>query len=387
MTARVATVEGIESEAPPKTERLLALDAFRGLTIAAMILVNNPGSWAYIYAPLGHAQWHGWTPTDLVFPFFLFIVGVAIPYSLGAKIERGESQKKLVSGIVRRSAILFALGLFLNAFPFSPLDAVLAIRIPGVLQRIAICFLCASLIFIKTKIRGQLIWAVALLAIYWVSMKVVAVPGYGAGVLTPEGSLEGYLDRLLLSGHIYKPTHDPEGILSTIPAIATALCGNLTGQWLKSPRSPEARTNGMLIAGIACLAVGKLMDLWFPINKNLWSSSYVVFTAGAALLFLGICYWLIDIKGYRTWAKPFLVFGSNAITVFVASGMLADLLNVIKWNGADGQQTTLKNYLYENLFASWAGPMNGSLLFAIFYVLLWLAPMWLLYRRKIFIKV
>lgn len=387
MTARVAELEGVESEAPPKTERLLALDGFRGITIAGMILVNNPGSWSYVYTPLGHAEWDGWTPTDLVFPFFLFIVGVAIPYSLGTKIERGEAQKKIVLGIVRRSAILFALGLFLNAFPFSPPDTVLAIRIPGVLQRIAICFLFASLIFIKTKVRGQLIWTVALLALYWVLMKVVVVPGYGAGVLTPEGSLESYLDRLLLSGHIYKPTHDPEGILSTIPAIATALCGVLTGQWLKSPRSPEERTNGMLIAGIACLAIGKLMDLWFPINKNLWSSSYVVFTAGAALLFLGLCYWTIDIRGYRRWAKPFLVFGSNAITVFVASGMLSDILNVIKLNAADGQQTTLKNYIYENLFASWAGPMNGSLLFAISYVLLLLVPMWMLYRKKIFIKV
>lgn len=387
MTTSVAEVEGIETQAPPMTERLLSLDVFRGMTIAGMILVNNPGSWSYVYAPLGHADWDGWTPTDLVFPFFLFIVGVAIPYSLGGKIERGEAQKKIVAGILRRSAILFALGLFLNAFPFSPPGSIFALRIPGVLQRIAVCFLFASLIFIKTKIRGQLIWTIALLALYWILMKVVPVPGYGAGVLTPEGSLEGFIDRLLLSGHIYKPTHDPEGILSTLPATATALCGILAGQWLKSPRAMEERTNGMLIVGIALLAVGKFMGLWFPINKNLWSSSYVVFTAGAALLFLGICYWLIDLKGYRKWAQPFIVFGSNAITVYVASGIVADLLNVIKVTGANGEQRALKQYLYENLFASWAGAMNGSLLFAISYVLLWLAPMWLLYRKKIFIKV
>jgi predicted acyltransferase len=387
MTARVAEVEDLKTAAPPESERLLALDVFRGITVAGMILVNNPGSWSYIYGPLGHAEWHGWTPTDFVFPFFLFIVGVAIAYSLGGKVERGEAPKKIVLGTIRRSAILFGLGLFLNGFPFFPLDRVMNLRIPGVLQRIAVCFLFASLIFIKTKIRGQLIWTIALLALYWLLMKVVPVPGYGAGVLTPEGSLEGFIDRLLLSGHIYLPTHDPEGLLSTLPAIATTLCGILTGHWLKSPRRPEERTNGLLIAGMACLALGKLMDVWFPINKNLWSSSYVVFTAGAALLFLGICYWLIDLQGYRIWAKPFIIFGSNAITVFVASGIVGRILILIKLTSANGNQTTLKNYIYENLFASGAGAMNGSLAFAIVYVLLWLAPMWVLYRQRIFIKV
>jgi predicted acyltransferase len=365
----------------------LSLDVFRGMTVAGMILVNNPGSWAYIYAPLEHAEWNGWTPTDLVFPFFLFIVGVAITYALGGKLERGESQKQIIFGIVRRSAILFALGLFLNAFPFSPIENVTALRIPGVLQRIALCFLFASLIFIKTKIRGQIIWTIALLALYWLLMMTVPVPEYGAGVLTPEGSLESFLDRLLMSGHIYKPTHDPEGILSTLPAIATALCGVLTGHWLKSNRGMEERTNGMLIAGIALLGVGKFMGLWFPINKNLWSSSYVVFTAGAALIFLGVCYWLIDVKGYKKWAKPFIVFGSNAIAVFVASGMFSDILTVIKWNTAEGKQTTLRGYIYNTFFVSWAGDLNGSLAFAIAYILFWLAPMWLLYRKRIFIKV
>jgi predicted acyltransferase len=383
----VAKLAEAQTAAPPKTERLLSLDAFRGITIAGMILVNNPGSWSYVYAPLGHAEWNGWTPTDLIFPFFLFIVGVSITYSLGGKIERGESPKQIVSGIVRRSVILFALGLFLNGFPFFPLDKIFAIRIPGVLQRIAICFLFASLIFIKTKIRGQLIWTVALLTLYWLLMKSVPVPDYGAGILTPDGSLAGFFDRFLLSGHIYKPTHDPEGILSTLPAIATTLCGILAGHWLKSPHSPEERTNGILIIGIALLAAGKFMDLWFPMNKNLWSSSYVVFTAGAALLLLGICYWIIDVKGYRKWATPFIVFGLNAITVFVASGIVGRLLILIKVNSANGNPTPLKNYLYETLFASWAGAMNGSLAFAILYVLLWLVPMWILYRKKIFIKV
>jgi predicted acyltransferase len=387
MTTRVAEVEELKTAAPPESERLLALDVFRGITVAGMILVNNPGSWAYIYGPLGHAEWHGWTPTDFVFPFFLFIVGVAIPYSLGGKVERGEAQKRIVLGIIRRSAILFGLGLFLNGFPFYPLDKVINLRIPGVLQRIAVCFLIASLIFIKTKIRGQLIWTIALLTLYWLVMKAVPVPGYGAGVLTPEGSLEGFIDRLLLSGHIYKPTHDPEGLLSTIPAIATTLCGILAGHWLKSPRRPEEQTNGLLIAGLACLALGKFMDIWFPINKNLWSSSYVVFTAGAALLFLGLCYWLIDLKGYKKWATPFLVFGSNAIVLFVGAGLLARILGLIRVTGVDGTETSLQRYLYDKLFASWAGPMNGSLAYAICFLLFCLAPMWMLYRRRIYIKV
>lgn len=387
MATTVAELKEVQTEAHPKTERLLSLDAFRGITIAGMILVNNPGSWSYVYAPLGHAEWNGWTPTDLIFPFFLFIVGVSITYSLGGKIERGQSQKQIIFGILRRSAILFALGLFLNGFPFFPLDKVLAIRIPGVLQRIAVCFLFASLIFIKTKIRGQLIWTVTLIVLYWLLMKSVPVPEYGAGVLTPEGSLASFIDRLLLSGHIYKPTHDPEGILSTLPAIATTLCGILCGHWLKSPHSMKKRTGLMLLAGIALLVIGKVLDLWFPINKNLWSSSYVIFTAGAALLLLGICYWAIDVKGYRKWAKPFIIFGLNAITVFVASGIVGRLLILIKVNGANGNPIALKTYLYENWFVSWAGAMNGSLAFAIFYVLLWFVPVWLLYRKKIFIKV
>jgi predicted acyltransferase len=387
VSTTVAELKEAQTDAPPKTERLLSLDAFRGITIVGMIVVNNPGSWSYVYSPLGHAEWNGWTPTDLIFPFFLFIVGVSITYSLGGKIERGESQKQIVFAVLRRSAILFILGLFLNSFPFFPLDKIVTIRIPGVLQRIAVCFLFASLIFIRTKIRGQIIWAIALIALYWLLLKSVPVPEYGTGVLTPEGSLASFIDRLLLSGHIYKPTHDPEGILSTLPAIATTLCGILAGHWLKSPRTMEERTNGLLISGIALLAIGKFMDLWFPINKNLWSSSYVVFTSGAALLLLGICYWTIDVKGYRKWAKPFIVFGLNAIMVFVASGIFGRLLILIKVNGGNGNSIALKNYLYETLFASWAGAMNGSLAFAILYVLFWFVPMWLLYGKKVFIKV
>jgi predicted acyltransferase len=378
---------GRRIEAPPATERLLSLDVFRGLTIAAMILVNNPGSWSHIYAPLKHAEWHGWTPTDLIFPFFLFIVGVAITYSIGGKIERGESPKSLVPGIIRRSAILFGLGLFLNGFPFFPLDKILHIRIPGVLQRIALCFLFASLIYLKTRVRGLVIWTLALLAVYWLLMKFVPVPGVGAGDLSAEGSLEGYLDVLVMRGHIYRPTYDPEGLLSTIPAIATTLTGILTGHWLKSPVHMAERASGMLIAGIVLISAGKFMDLWFPINKSIWTSSYVVFTTGAALLVLGMAYWLIDLKGYRTWAKPFIIFGSNAIAVFVGSGILARVMALIKWTTAEGISVDLKTFIYKTFFVSWAGELNGSLAYASTYILFWLMVMTVLYRKKIFLKV
>ena len=387
MATTVAELPEVRVEAPPKLDRLLSLDVFRGITIAGMILVNNPGSWATIYAPLQHAEWHGWTPTDLIFPFFLFIVGVAITYSLGGKVERGDSERKLVFAIIKRSAILFTLGLFLNGFPFFPLERITGIRIPGVLQRIALCFLFASLIYIKTKVRGQIIWTIALLALYWLMMRFIPVPGFGAGDYSMEGSLEGFIDVKLLSGHIWRPTYDPEGLLSTIPAISTTLCGVLTGQWLKSPTSMEGRTNGMLISGIVLIAAGKFWGLWFPINKSIWTSSYVLFTAGAALLFLGISYWLIDIKQVRRWAKPFHIFGSNAIFVFVGSGIVARILNLIKWTTADGTIIDLKSWIYQNIFLSWLSPINASLAFAITYILLWLIPMTFLYRKKIFIKV
>ncbi|MEW6125921.1 MAG: DUF5009 domain-containing protein [Acidobacteriota bacterium] len=375
-------------EAPPATERLLSLDVFRGITIAGMILVNNPGTWSAIYAPLKHADWHGWTPTDLVFPFFLFIVGVAISYSIGGKRERGEPAKKITLGIVRRSAILFGLGLFLNGFPFYPLEKIINIRIPGVLQRIALCFLFASLLYLKNNWRGIVAWTITLLVVYWLLMRLVPVPGFGAGDYSADGSLTGYIDVLLLRGHIYKPTYDPEGLLSTLPAIATTLTGILAGYWLKSTVTMAERANGLLIVGMGLIGAGKFADLWFPINKNLWTSSYVLFTTGAALLFLGVAYWLIDIKGYRRWARPFIIFGSNAIAVFVGSGILARIMALIKFTAADGSQVDLKTWIYKTLLASWiTNPLNSSLIFAVCYILLWLIPMTVLYRKKIFIKV
>jgi predicted acyltransferase len=380
----VAETKQSASGAKAKPERLVSLDVFRGVTIAGMILVNDPGSWSYVYGPLRHAEWHGWTPTDLVFPFFLFIVGVAITLALEGRIARGESHGGIFKQILRRTLILFGLGLLLNAlgdFDWSTL------RIPGVLQRIALCYFFTSLIFIKTGKRGQIIIAVALLIVYWLLLTLVPVPGYGAGVLTPEGNLAAYVDNRLMRGHLWKPTWDPEGLLSTIPAVATTILGVLTGYWLKSSRSGGRKTVGLLIAGVIGVLIGEIMNIWFPINKNLWTSSFVVFTAGMACLFLAACYWLVDVKGYRKLVTPFVMFGVNPIVVYVLSSIGAGLLDFLQVTAPGGQSVALKDYIYEYLLASWAGPMNGSLFFALGYVLFWLGPMAVLYRKRIFIKV
>lgn len=369
---------------PSKSKRLISLDAFRGITIAGMILVNNPGSWKFVYSPLRHAEWHGCTPTDLVFPFFLFIVGVAIPFSFGKRLERGESQKKLFLRVLRRSLILFGLGLFLNGFPTYPLAT---IRIPGVLQRIAVVYFFASMVVIKTGRKGETLTIITILTLYWALMKLVPVPGYGAGIMEMSGNLASYLDSLLLKAHLWKPAWDPEGILSTLPAIATALLGVKTGHWLRSSRSPIEKTVGLFVGGNIGLVLGLIMNFWFPINKGLWTSSYVIYTAGMALNFLGICYWLIDVKGYRRWATPFVIYGMNAITLFFLSGLMARLTILWKITQADGTRITLKTYFYETLYAPWAGPTLGSLFYALTYILLWLGLMAILYRKKIFIKI
>jgi predicted acyltransferase len=369
------------------TDRLLSLDTFRGLTIAGMILVNNPGTWATIYDPLEHAAWHGWTPTDLIFPFFLFIVGVSITLALGRRAEGGGSRRDLYVKILRRTAIIFALGLVLAGFPGYDLAT---IRIPGVLQRIAVCYLLASLLFLHTRWRAQAAVAAALLLGYWALMTLVPVPGFGAGMLdSKEGNLAAYVDRALLGGHLwqYAKVYDPEGILSTLPALATTLLGVLTGHLLRSRRGGAEKATAMFAAGAAGVVLGWAWHHWLPINKPLWTSSYVLFTGGMGLQLLAVCYWLIDLHGWRRWARPFVIFGTNALAVYFLSGIFARLLTIIKVNGADGQPATLQRLAFDYLFASWAAPVNASLAYAACFVLLWLGLMTILYRRRIFIKV
>lgn len=365
----------------PQTQRLVSLDVFRGITIAGMVLVNNPGSWEHIYWPLEHAQWSGWTPTDLVFPFFLFIVGVSIPLAFAKRLESGGSKRDVYLKIVKRTLIIFAIGLFLNGLPFFQLAEY---RIPGVLQRIAVCYFFASIIFLNTRVRTQVLIAICLLIFYCLLVKYVPAPGYAAGDLTKEGSLPSYIDRVVFGKHVWAQArvYDPEGLLSTVPSIVTALIGVLTGSWLRTDKTRYEKAAGMFVVGAVCVAVGWAWNSFFVINKALWTSSYVMFTGGLALQFLSICYWLIDIKGYRRWAKPFEVFGLNAIALYVVADVIAVLLGVLKVGGEP-----LGSWIYTHMFESWASPVNASLMFAIGFVLVCLGLMWILYRRGIFLKV
>jgi predicted acyltransferase len=366
-------------------KRLVSLDAFRGITIAGMILVNNPGSWSHVYAPLRHAEWHGWTPTDLIFPFFLFIVGVAMTFSFSKQLAvAGGNSKTVYLKVIRRTLIIFALGLFLSGFPYFNFST---IRIPGVLQRIALVYFGTSIITLNTNVRGQA-WALtALLMLYWGIMKLIPVPGYGAGNLSPEGNLAAYVDNALLHGHMWKQTWDPEGMLSTLPAIATTLSGVLVGHLIRSRKDRPEIAAWMFVLGWGGIVIGLIWHLVFPLNKSLWTSSYVVFTSGAALQFLGVCYWLIDVKNYKKWAYPALVYGMNSIAVFVMSGLFARMLSLIKIAGENDSSISLQSWIYQRLFASWAGQLNGSLLFAVANILFWLGMMAILYKRRVFIKI
>jgi predicted acyltransferase len=379
-------------------QRLVSLDVFRGLTVVGMVLVNNPGSWAHIYWPLEHAEWNGWTPTDLVFPFFLFIVGVAIPLGLGKRVERGDKFKPIFLKIVYRTVVIFLLGEFLAGFPYFHFST---IRIPGVLQRIAVCYFFASIIFIKTRPRTQAIIALALLIIYFILMKHVHWPGYYVGDLSKEGSLASIIDRKVFGPHIWKQgiVYDPEGLLSTMGALATTLFGVLTGHLVRCKnRTPIEKVAHMFIAGLCCLMIGWAWNTWFPINKSLWTSSYVFFTGGLALQFLALCYWLIDIKGSKWWTKPFVIFGVNAIVLFVGTGLMGRLLGMtsgfmgrfeafIHVTKPDGSPMALQSWIYNHVYASWLSPNNASLAFAISFILLWLFLLWLLYRKNIIIKI
>ncbi|MBX7172175.1 MAG: DUF5009 domain-containing protein [Pyrinomonadaceae bacterium] len=425
-----------------ESKRLISLDVFRGMTIAGMVLVNNPGTWSAIYPPLEHAEWHGWTPTDFIFPFFVFIMGIAIPIALGKRLEQGVTSD-VYWKIFKRSAMIFLLGLIQMGFPFFdtakselplilkiisllslagiiflfftdrfrlaayttlgvfavlgiyyltqqgfPLESLQKLRIMGVLQRLALCYFFASLIFLATNWKQQAYLIGILLLLYWVLML------YGTnGDLTMEGNFSGVIDRIILGeNHIYKPTskfYDPEGILSTMPAIASCLIGVLCGQWLKTSRNDSEKVSGMFFFGVVLTSIGWIWNFWFPINKPIWTSSYVAFMGGLALLFLSACYWLIDIQGYRKWTKPFVIFGTNAIALYFGSAIFARILMRIPMSvGADGKTIFGQQWIYQTFFAPlFSYPQNSSLAFAICYILFWLLLMWLLYRKQIFIKV
>lgn len=374
--------------------RLLSLDVFRGFTVAAMILVNNPGDWGNIYAPLKHAAWHGCTPTDLIFPFFLFIVGVSIAYALGTKKELQANHSKLILTALKRALILFGLGLFLSLFPkvfTEPIEALKTVRIPGVLQRIGVVFFICAVIFIKTNKKTQLWIFSVILIVYWLLMTIVPVPGVGFANLEPETNLGAWLDRTILTeAHLWKSsrTWDPEGILSTLPAIATGLSGVLIGTWLKrKDRDDSVKVSWMFTIGVLAVIIGLIWDLFFPINKALWTSSYVLYAGGLATLGLALSYWLIDVHGYRKGTKVFVVYGVNAITVFFLSGLIPRILSMIKVKLADGTEVGTQVWIQKTLFAPYFSPVNASLAWAVTFILFWLLILWIMYKRNIIIKV
>jgi predicted acyltransferase len=377
-------------------ERIQSVDLFRGLTIALMILVNNNGDFRGAYWPLLHSEWNGWTPTDLVFPFFVFIVGVSMVYSFRTRLARGDSRSSILLHALRRAAILFAIGvLIINSFPdhYDPAH----IRIYGVLQRIAICYLVAAVFVLWTGVEGKIVAIGVCLIGYWILMRYVPVPGFGVPtrdipLLDPNRNWVAWLDRKLLMGHLYEGVRDPEGLLSTIPAVGTVLFGVLTGEWLRSKATPRAKAFWMVIFGVIGLAAGKFFNIWFPINKKLWTSSYVLFTAGFALVVLALCYWVLDVRKLRgRWTMPALVFGMNAIAAYTLSEMLAAGLDAWSVRVAAGpeHEMPMQTFIYQHLFTWPTGlsTANTSLAYSIAFVLVCWLPMWLLYRRKIFVRI
>jgi predicted acyltransferase len=365
--------------------RTESVDAFRGITVAAMILVNNPGSWNYVYSPLRHAEWNGCTPTDLVFPFFLFIVGVSIHLAYRQRVSDGLTRSVLIK-ILKRAVLIFAIGLFLTLFPRFNFETV---RIPGVLQRISIVFLVCSLLYMKSTWLTQLRIGLVLLLAYYLVMTLVPVPGFGVPSLDPESNLGAWLDRTLLGGHLWaqSKTWDPEGILSTVPAVVTGISGMLTGRMMTSDKPQAEKVTWMFLTGGGLTILGLAWGTVFPINKSLWTSSYVLYTSGIALQFMAAFYWLIDVQGFRSWARPMIWYGMNALFVFALSGILVKILIRIKMTGTNGEETSLWGFLFDRFYLSWLPPHFASFLFAADLVVLFGILLWWMHRKRIFIKV
>jgi len=415
--APVEAPAAVAAPAPkqPK-ERLLSLDVFRGMTIAGMLLVNDPGTWSAIYPPLEHAAWHGWTPTDLIFPFFLFIAGVTTHLSLTSRRARGDDEAAIRRQIIRRGALIFLLGFLVNGFPFFTWGDVAGIahptfiqrvidrlyhwRIMGVLQRIGLAYMFGALLSQGKSLKRQVATIVVLLFGYWFAMTVLPVPdsgGMGQLMLDdPSRTMAAWWDRLLLDwtrfglgNHTWvnSLTWDPEGIFSTIPAIGTAMLGNLAGQWIGERRPLTERINGLFAIGAIGMMVGLMWNWSFPINKSLWTSSYVVFCAGMACVALATIMWVVDVQNIRKWTKPFVIYGMNPMVAFVGSGVMARCIYSIFKVNYGGKEIALQAAIYQSMFASWLEPVNASLAFAVTFVLFWFGILYVLYQKKIFFKV
>nr|WP_315207410.1 DUF5009 domain-containing protein [uncultured Flavobacterium sp.] len=420
-------------------ERLISLDVFRGFTILLMTIVNNPGSWAAIYPPLAHAKWHGCTPTDLVFPFFIFIMGSAIPFAMPTK----QFDYTVFNKIIVRSLRIFCLGLFLNYFSkiellglegisllllrliitfavayallgnfslkvktylvfgifaillilaYGQIEAFQEVRIPGVLQRIGIVYFFISLLYLKTNLKTQLLAAASILLGYWIVMAFVPVPGFGAANFEKGTNLAAWLDNLVLKGHLWSvsKTWDPEGILSTLPAVATGILGMFIGQILNLKIQQTEILKKIAAVGFALLIAGLLWSLLFPLNKSIWTSSYVLYTAGIATICLTVLYFLIDIANYKKWTKLFLIWGVNPMIVFFFSGIIPRVLSSITIQNPKiaSEQINLQSYFYKFCIVPvFSYPMNASLTFAVLYAIFWSLILWVFYKNKLIFKV
>ncbi|MBS1876072.1 MAG: DUF5009 domain-containing protein [Acidobacteria bacterium] len=353
--------------------------------MALMILVNTPGNDRTTYWPLQHAQWDGWTPTDVVFPSFLWIVGVAMTLSLGRRLAAGASRMSLFLQALRRAAIIFTLGLIVYAYPNFNLSTQ---RLLGVLQRIAICYLIAVAIFLTTGLRGQILWIGGLMTAYWMLMTLAPVPGYGPGNLSVEGNFSHYIDRLVLGAHNYASTRtwDPEGVVSTLPAIATALFGVLAGRLLATAKSLAEKTTWMFFYGNLLIFGGIVVSAWLPINKKLWSDSFSLFMAGLDFVLLAMFLWLVDGLGYKRIVRPFVILGMNAIVVYMASELIEEVFDAVKMTSG-GKLVNLHEWLYVTVFQPLASPMNASLMYAVAYVLSMFLIAWVMYRRGWFVRI
>ncbi len=379
-------------------KRLLSLDVLRGLTIAFMILVNNSGVGAW--TQMHHADWNGMTATDLVFPTFLFVVGVSIVFSTDARLKRGGSRAMLAWHTVRRAVILFLLGIVVNGFPYFHLDH---LRFYGVLQRIAICYLIVSLFYLwDRRVWTKIGLLVCVLLGYWILVRWVPVPGAGmpgrdVPFLDKDQNIVAWVDRQLMPGHLYEdfPAHnarDPEGLLSDIPAVGTTLLGLLAALWLSGERSVKAKSLGLAAGAAACLASGFFWSIWFPLNKKMWTSSYVLAAAGWSLVVFALVYWAMEQRGWgrsggsKALAWPWLVFGSNAIVAYMISELLAPAIGLVHFTSA-GRRTDALAYLYMHIFTRIPDPGWRAFAYAVFYTALCFPPVWVLYRQKIFVKV
>ena len=380
-------------------QRLLSLDVLRGLTIAFMIMVNNTGGEG-AWTEMRHADWNGFTATDLVFPTFLFVVGVSTVFSIEARLKRGDSRGKLAWHSLRRAVALFLLGIFVNGFPHYHLAH---LRFYGVLQRIAVCYLIVSVLYIwdrRVWTKVALLFCVLIgywILVRWVPVPGAGVPGHDVSFLDKDQNIVAWLDRQLMPGHLYEdpPAHnlrDPEGLLSDIPAVGTALLGLLAGMWLSGRRAVRTNALGLAIGAATCLATGYFWSIWFPLNKKMWTSSYVLVAAGWSLLLFALTYWAVEQRGWGKsgWSKrllwPWLVFGSNAIVAYIISDLLEGAVGLVPFT-ASGHHYDALSYLYDHVFVPISDPGWRALAYSVFYALVCFLPVWLLYRRKIFVKV